>query len=66
MQILERIENKLDKESGSRKLGIHGSPRRKEDQEVVVGITVTPRSILIREHIATQVHPLSGSIRGLG
>jgi hypothetical protein len=38
----------------------------KEEQEVLADITVTPRGIPIREHTKTQVHPLSGSIRGLG
>jgi hypothetical protein len=39
---------------------------RKEEQEVLADITITPRGIPIREYIESQVHPLSGSIRGLG
>ena len=31
MHILERIENKLDKEGDSRKTGSHRTPERKED-----------------------------------
>jgi hypothetical protein len=39
---------------------------RKEEQEVLADITVTTQGIPIRGNIAAQVHPLSGSIRGLG
>jgi SOS-response transcriptional repressor LexA len=39
---------------------------RKEEQEVLEDNIVTPRDISIREHTKNQVHPLSGSIRGLG
>jgi hypothetical protein len=39
---------------------------RKEKQEVLVDITITPQGIPIREQETTQVHPLSEGIRGLG
>ena len=39
---------------------------RKEEQEVLADIAVTPQGIPIRDHTTYQVHPLSGSIRGLG
>jgi hypothetical protein len=66
LQSLNIIENKLDKESGSSKSGSHRPLMRKEEQEVLADITTTPRGIPIREHTASQVHPLSGSTRGLG
>jgi hypothetical protein len=39
---------------------------RKEEKEELVDITITPQGIPIRDHKKSQVHPLSGSIRGLG
>jgi hypothetical protein len=39
---------------------------RKEEKEVLVDITITPQGIPIRYHTVAQVHPLSGSTRGLG
>jgi hypothetical protein len=60
MQSLEIIENKLDKESGSTKLG--SLIRTK----VIADITNTPRGIPIRDYTRTQVYPLLGIIRGLG
>jgi hypothetical protein len=39
--------------------------REKEDQGVVVDITITPKGIAIGEHIEYQFHPLSGIIRGM-
>jgi hypothetical protein len=65
MRSLERIENKLDKESGSSKLGSHGTLMRKEEEEVVENITNTSKNIPIREHALSQVHPMLGSIRDL-
>jgi hypothetical protein len=38
----------------------------KEEKEVLADITITPRGIPIRGHTVDKVHPLSGSIRGLG
>jgi hypothetical protein len=38
---------------------------RKEEQEVLADITITPRGIPIREKVAAQVYPLSKGIRGL-
>jgi hypothetical protein len=64
--ILDKIEKKFNKESGSSKLGNHRSLMRKEEQGVVADITITPKGIPIRENTTTQVHLLSGSIiRGL-
>jgi hypothetical protein len=45
---------------------VTGLPMRKEEHEVLADIIVTPRGIPIREHTTNQVHPLLGSIRGLG
>jgi hypothetical protein len=45
---------------------VTGLLMRKEDPEVLENITVTPRGIPIRENIQYHVHPLSGSIRGMG
>jgi hypothetical protein len=45
---------------------VTGLLMRKEEQEVLADITVTPRGIPIRENTTAQVHPLSGSIRGMG
>jgi hypothetical protein len=45
---------------------VTGLLMRKEEQEVLADITITPRGIPIRDHTANQVHPLLGSIRGLG
>jgi hypothetical protein len=39
---------------------------RKEEQEVLVDITITPRGIIIIGNTTTQVHPLSRIIKGLG
>jgi hypothetical protein len=39
---------------------------RKENQEVLEDITITPQGIPIRGNTTTQVHPLSGSIRVMG
>jgi hypothetical protein len=39
---------------------------RKKEQEVLGDITITPQGIPIRGKTTTQVHPLLGSIRGLG
>jgi hypothetical protein len=39
---------------------------RKKVQEVLAKITITPQGIPIIEHTKVQVHPLSGTIRGLG
>jgi hypothetical protein len=36
---------------------------RKEEQEVLSYITITPQGIPRGEHLVAQVHPLSGSIR---
>jgi hypothetical protein len=66
LESLNIIEKKLDKESGSSKSGSHRSLMRKEKQEVLADITITPRGIPIRDHTTAQVHPLSESIRGLG
>jgi hypothetical protein len=66
MQSLERIENKLDKESGSNKSGSHRSPDEERREGVVADITNTPKGIPIGEHTTVQVHPLPGSIGGLG
>jgi hypothetical protein len=38
----------------------------KEEQEVLADITITPRSIPIKGHTTSQVHPMSGSIRVMG
>jgi hypothetical protein len=61
MKSLERIEKKLDKESDSRKTGSHRSLRRKEDQEVLAGIVITPRNTPIRRHTVVQAHLLPES-----
>jgi hypothetical protein len=45
---------------------VTGLLMRKEEQEVLEDIVITPRGISIREKTTTQFHPLSGSIRGLG
>jgi hypothetical protein len=45
---------------------ITGLLMRKEEQEVLANITITPRGIPIRENTTDQVFPLSRSIRGLG
>jgi hypothetical protein len=66
LEILNIIENKLDKESGSSKSEVTGLMMRKEKQEVLANITITPQGIPIREHTVAQVHPLSGRIKGLG
>jgi hypothetical protein len=42
LESLNRIENKLDKESGSSKSEITGLMTRKGMQEVLAGITTTP------------------------
>ena len=47
-------------------LEVIGLMMRKEKKEVLADITITPQSILIREKVAAQVHPLSEIIRGLG
>jgi hypothetical protein len=39
---------------------------RKEEPKVLAYIIITPRGIPIREYTAARVHPLLGSIRGLG
>jgi hypothetical protein len=39
---------------------------RKEEKEVLANTTITPRGIPIKENTTNQVHPLSGSIIGLG
>ena len=59
LEILNRIENKLDKE-------VTGLLMGKEEKEVLADITITPRGIPIRGHTADQVHPLPGSIIFLG
>jgi hypothetical protein len=58
MQSLERIKNKLDNESDSRKTGICKTPEKKKDQEVLAGIIVIPRNIPIRRGIVVQAHIL--------
>jgi hypothetical protein len=46
---------------------VTGPQVRKEEQEVLVDITITPQGIPIGENLVSKVHPLSGSIiRGLG
>jgi hypothetical protein len=55
----------MDNENGSIKLGIIGLLVRKEEQEVLSYITITPQGIPIGGHTSTQVHPLLGSIIGL-
>jgi hypothetical protein len=40
--------------------------RGKGDQEVIADITITPKRVPISDHTVPQVHPLSGSIGGLG
>jgi hypothetical protein len=66
MQSLNKIENKLDKESGSRKSGRHGYPDEKRRARSVSRHHHHSRGIPIRENTPTQFHPLSGSLRGLG
>jgi hypothetical protein len=39
---------------------------RKRNHEMLADTTITPQSIPIKEQVATQVHPLSDSVRGLG
>jgi hypothetical protein len=39
---------------------------RKRDKEMLVDTTITPGIIPRKEKVATQVHPLSNNIRGLG
>jgi hypothetical protein len=46
---------------------VTGLLMRKEEQEVLADITITPQGIPQGENTVAQVHPLSGSIRrGLG
>jgi hypothetical protein len=46
---------------------VTGLLMRKEDQEVLANITITPQGITMGQHTTTQVHPLLGSIRrGMG
>jgi hypothetical protein len=46
---------------------VTGLLMRKEEQGVLVDITITPRGIPIEENTTSEVHPLSGSVkRGLG
>jgi hypothetical protein len=64
MKILDRIENNLDKESAPANQEATGPLREKEDQGVIIDITVTPKGIPIGENTLYQVRPLSGSIIG--
>jgi hypothetical protein len=65
MESLEIIENKLDKESDSRKKGVMDPLRRKEDREALAGIIVTPRNIPIRRHVVVQSHILQKNMGDL-
>jgi hypothetical protein len=66
MQILKKIENKLDKENGSSKSGSYMSPNeKKRTRNVSIHHHHSLRHSNKRAH-NSQVHPLSGSIRGLG
>jgi hypothetical protein len=66
LESLNRIENKLDKESGSSKSRSHRPPYEKRKERSVSRNHHHSRDIPIRDHTTSQVHPLSGSIRGLG
>jgi hypothetical protein len=43
-----------------------GPLSKNEDAGVIKNITITPKGIPIREHIAAQFHPLSRIIEGMG
>ena len=43
---------------------VTGLLMRKEEQEVLANITITPQGIPLGEHTVVEVHPLSGNIRG--
>jgi hypothetical protein len=58
MQSLERIENKLDKESGSRKFASHRSPNDKTRTRSVRRHHQHSLVISIREKTLAQVHPM--------
>jgi len=62
IQSQDRIEKKLDKESGSTKSGL----RKEEDPRVIEDITITLKDNPKGGNISSQVHPLIGSIRVLG
>jgi hypothetical protein len=67
MQSLDIIEKKWIRSLTQANQEVTGLLMRKEEQEVLADITITPQGIPLGEHTIAQVHPLSGSIRrGLG
>jgi hypothetical protein len=66
MQILDKIEKKLDKESGSNKSGSHRSPDEKIRTRSGSRLHHHSKGIPIGENTTTQVHPMSRSIGGMG
>jgi hypothetical protein len=63
---LNIIEKKLDKDSGSSKSGSHRSPdKKKRTRSVIKHHHHSPRHYN-KKKTSAQVHPLSGSIGGLG
>jgi hypothetical protein len=63
---LNKIEKKLAKESDSSRSESHKSSEEKRELKVLVGITIIPIDIPIREQTTTQVYPLSEGIRDMG